>query len=170
MDDPNDELSRLLQRWSGGSAVARDRLIEAAYDELKLIARKLMAREASDSLLQPTALVHEAYLKLDRSERVDCQNQVHFLSIAARAMRQVLVDHGRRRQTEKRKLGHRVTLVADLEGAHHEVDVLQLDQALDRLVAAQPEAGQHYRTALLRWFDRQRNQRPDEPFLGHGRA
>jgi len=133
MNDSRGELTQLLRRWSDGDTDSRDRLIEGVYLELKQIARRHLSREANKGVLQPTALVHEAYLKLANVSEVDWQDRVHFIAVAARAMRQVLVDRGRRRSAQRRDFGHRVTLMTNLEGVQSSVDLIELDQALERL-------------------------------------
>lgn len=103
-------LTRLLTATRGGEAGATDALARAVYDELRTLAAGHLRRERADHTLQPTALVHEAYLRLFRGARVDWRNRGHFFGMAARVMRQVLVDHARRAQTAKRDGGVPVTL------------------------------------------------------------
>ncbi|MEM1080064.1 MAG: ECF-type sigma factor [Pseudomonadota bacterium] len=149
MSDPKGELTQLLRRWSDGDTDSRDRLMEGVYQELKQIARRHMARETNKGVLQPTALVHEAYLKLANVNQVDWQDRVHFIAVAARAMRQVLVDRGRRRSALRRDFGHRVTLVTNLEGVQTNIDLMELDQALERLEAIDER---QVRVVELRFF------------------
>lgn len=130
-----------LVAWGQGEAGAADRLLDLVYPELHRIAERQMRREREGHTLQPTALVHEAYLKLVDQSRVDWRNRAHFLGVAAQAMRRLLVDHARARSRDKR--GGGATLVeigsADGEAAAavpaRGVDLLALDQALARLAA-----------------------------------
>jgi RNA polymerase sigma-70 factor, ECF subfamily len=110
------------------------------YDELRRLARQCMRRERAGHTLQTTALVNEAYLRLVNSSRVDWHDRAHFFAIAAQLMRRVMVDEARRRQNQKR--GGDVTRVAldeELAAAHQpEVDLLALNEALDRLAQFAP--------------------------------
>lgn len=128
------EVTRLLRALHGGDRSALDRLLPHVYDELRGIARARL-RGAPGSSIQPTMLVHEAYLKLARAGAVNAADRSHFLAIAATAMRQVVVDHARAALSQKRGGGWaQMTLQA--ESASMELspeDVIALDQALDRL-------------------------------------
>jgi RNA polymerase sigma factor (TIGR02999 family) len=119
----------------GDRKQASDRLYEAVYAELRRIAGGLMRHEREGHTLQPTALVHEAYLKLVDQTRIAWQNRAHFFGIAARAMRQILVDHARRHQADKRGgQWQRVTLDENLEDpAQLGVEILALHEALEKL-------------------------------------
>jgi len=130
-----------LAEWGRGDAGAAERLLELIYPELHRIAERQMRRERAGHTLQPTALVHEAYLKLVDQSHVDWRNRAHFLGVAAQAMRRLLVDHARGRDRDKR--GGGATLL-ELDSASGEaglavparsVDLLALDQALERLAA-----------------------------------
>jgi RNA polymerase sigma factor (TIGR02999 family) len=127
----------LLQEWRRGDPAALDRLTPIVYHELRALARRHLRGERHRITLQPTALVHEAYLRLVGGGRVPWEDRAHFFGVASRLMRQVLVDHARARQAKKR--GGEATLV-DLTGADpaappRGVDVLALHAALDRLAA-----------------------------------
>ena len=125
-----------LKRWRAGDAQALDRMLPLVYAELRGVAAAQMRRERGPSTLQPTALVHEAYLKLVDASQVDWRDRAHFLAMAARAMRQVLVDHARARNADKRLGGERVTLSSvDPPDPRNMVDLLALDQALAQLEA-----------------------------------
>lgn len=131
---PPSEVTRLLQEFQRGNPDAAERLMPLVYDELRRLASSFMRRERSDHTLQPTALVHEAYMRLVDQRSVEWRDRSHFLAIAAQAMRRILVDHARRRGAEKRGGGNRVTLqesMAVSEG--QEVDVLALEEALHEL-------------------------------------
>jgi RNA polymerase sigma-70 factor (ECF subfamily) len=144
-----------LSEWGRGDAGAAERLLELIYPELHRIAERQMRRERAGHTLQPTALVHEAYLKLVDQSHVDWRNRAHFLGVAAQAMRRLLVDHARGRDRDKR--GGGATLL-DLDSAAGEtglavpgrsVDLLALDQALERLAALDPAQA---RLVELRFF------------------
>lgn len=98
----SSEITQILQDWNDGKQEAKERLLPFVYDELKRQARFLMSSERSNHTLQPTALVHEAFLKLSKQSGVDWQNRSHFYGIASRLMRQILVDHARLHATAKR--------------------------------------------------------------------
>jgi len=125
-----------LQRWRAGDRDALDRLLPLVYTELRQVADRAMRHERGAVTLQPTALVHEAYLKLIDASRVDWRDRAHFLATAARAMRQVLVEHARARGALKRDGGERITLSSvDPPDPRHTVDLLALDQAMAQLEA-----------------------------------
>jgi RNA polymerase sigma factor (TIGR02999 family) len=129
------EVTRLLLAWREGEAAAGDALMEAVYAELRRMARGYLSRERSDHTLPPTALVHEAYLRLVDQRHVRWQNRAHFFAIAARVMRRILVDHARARASIKRGGGEPVRLVDDGRLEPLPIDILALDAALDRLAA-----------------------------------
>jgi RNA polymerase sigma-70 factor (ECF subfamily) len=130
-----------LLAWRRGDAASADRLLDLVYPELHRIAEREMRRERGGHTLQPTAVVHEVFLKLVDQTRVEWQNRAHFLGVAARAMRRLLVDHARGRNRDKRGGGAtRVELDAAaaagrLSTPPPSVDLLALDQAIDRLAA-----------------------------------
>src|SRR5262245_50168288 len=111
MVDDGSAVTRLLLAWSDGQAGAGDALMDAVYSELRQMARGYLRREREGHSLPPTALVHEAYLKLVDQQRVKWQNRAHFFAIAARVMRRILVDHARRRASAKRGNGTTFTLL-----------------------------------------------------------
>lgn len=134
------DVTVLLQEWNSGSPEAREALIETIYAELKKIARGYLAREKNTKDLQPTALVHEAYLRLVDVDRIDWAGRAHFLAIAARIMREFLVDQARHRGAAKRDGGIQVTYnEAGLGADQPRTDLLALDDALTRLSKADPE-------------------------------
>jgi RNA polymerase sigma-70 factor (ECF subfamily) len=96
------EITKLLRDWSGGDSTALDRLIPLVYDELHRLAHKHMRRERAGHLLQTSALINEAYLRLMEQPELNLENRVHFFGIAARLMRQILVDEARKRNSVKR--------------------------------------------------------------------
>jgi RNA polymerase sigma factor (TIGR02999 family) len=155
VEDPNlagGEITGLLQQWSEGSREAFDRLIPLVYHELRVIASRHVAREWRDDVLQTTALVNEAYLKLVDQRSVDWQNRAHFLAIAAQLMRRIVVDDARRRLSQKRGSGGVSVTIDDLAApgpAVDTVDVLMLDTALGELERLDPDQG---RVVELRFF------------------
>ena len=154
------EVTRLLGAWRAGEGGAEDRLLPLVYDDLRRLASHLMGRERPDHTLQPTALVHEAYLRLAGGRQPRWRDRLHFFSVAARTMRRTLVDHARARGAAKRGAGAaRLSLDAPRAGCEVEAvgrqasgpveDLLALDQALERLAAAD---GRKARILELRYF------------------
>jgi len=129
------EVTRLLQAWSVGDQDALKQLIPLVYDELHRMAHRYMSAEQSGQILQTTALVHEAYLRLVDVENIDWQNQAHFYGICARLMRRILIDFARSRNYQKRG-GHFAHIELE-EAATVSVvvssDLLAVDEALKRL-------------------------------------
>lgn len=139
---PSPDVTGLLRRWSHGERSALDQLVPVVYDELKRIARARLARERPDHSLNTTGLVHEAYVRLVDVNRVEWQDRNHFLSMAARVMRRVLVDYARNRGAQKRLAGPSATGSEDpplLPARDLEV-LLDLDDALRTLEASHPRA------------------------------
>lgn len=101
-EDKAPEITQMLHDWNNGDQGAHERLLPHVYDELKRQARRLMSRERRDHTLQPTALVHEAFLRLAKQGGVEWQNRSHFYGIASRLMRQILIDHARQHSASKR--------------------------------------------------------------------
>ena len=130
-----DDVTGMLVAWGRGDRAADSRLIAVVYEDLRRVARRRLRAERADHSLAPTALVHEAYLRLVDLRRVRWQNRAHFFAIAARVMRQILVDHARAHAAAKRGgPGWKVPLADDLGAtAPPDVDVLDLDAALGKL-------------------------------------
>src|SRR5262245_20300888 len=128
-------ITRLLHAWGRGDTAASDQLLALLYDELKLRARSQLRHERRDHTLQPTALVHEAYLRLLRQSALPWQSRAQFLGLAAVMMRRVLVDHGRGRRASKRGAGYvRIVLGPDVAASPPpEADFGDLERALDEL-------------------------------------
>jgi RNA polymerase sigma factor (TIGR02999 family) len=147
----SDDVARLIQAARGGDEAALAALMPLVYDELRRIARNQVRRERPNQTLQPTALVHEAWLRLMASRNLSPDNRAHFLGIAANAMRQILVERARARNAQKREGGrHRLTLDEGmLREAGKPIDVEALDEALTRLVETEPE---YARIVELRFF------------------
>jgi len=128
-----EELSTLFRRSREGDEAALEEILPIVYGELRTLAAAQMRQERADHTMQPSDLVHTAYLKLLDDTRTGIENRAHFFAIAARAMRQILIDHARRRGAAKRKAPeHRITLSeASVDGPG--VDLLALDEALTEL-------------------------------------
>ena len=145
------ELSQLLLAWRQGDESAVDKLMPLVYDELHRLAHHYMARERAGHTLQTTALVHEAYMRLIESDRVEWQDRTHFFAIAARVMRRILVDFARRRGYRKRggdiqKVSLDEALVVGFEP---DEDLVRLDDALNALAAFDSRKA---RVVELRYF------------------
>jgi RNA polymerase sigma-70 factor, ECF subfamily len=135
MPDAREDVTEVLAQMRDGDKRAADKLLPLVYDEFRALARHYLAQERANHTLQPTALVHEAYMKLVDQTRVDWQGRSHFFAVAAQAMRRILVDHARARQRDKRG-GGRARVVLDEAVAlspQKDEDVLALDEALERL-------------------------------------
>lgn len=151
MSNASGGITELLRAWRGGEPGAEAKLFAAMYDELRRRAGRQLRGERADHTLLPTALVHEAYMRLSESGDLALQDRTHFLAVASRIMRRVLVDHARARLAAKRPDGKlRVTLdglaaPADPEGC----DILDLNAALDELEQLEPRLSQ---VAMLRYI------------------
>lgn len=146
------EITRWLSRWRTGDTDARDHLFAVVQPALRRIAARLMQRERPDHTLEPNALVNELYVRLIGTEPLEYQDRAHFLAIAAKTMRRILIDHARARASAKRGgAQHRVSL-SDVGGWSPAVvgeDLLALDAALTELESADPRAA---RVVELRFF------------------
>jgi RNA polymerase sigma factor (TIGR02999 family) len=129
------EVTRLLEAAEAGDSGALDRLVPLVYEDLRRVAHRQLDREGGGHTLQTTALIHEAYIKLAGGGSVSATSRAHFLAIAARAMRQVLVDYARKRKAAKRGGGViSVTLGDEPQAADTSAeDLLALDEALQQL-------------------------------------
>jgi len=135
---PPTRVTQLLIEWGQGDERAHDEVLPLVYEELRLLAARYMSRERRDHTLQPTALIHEAYLRLVDQRHVDWKNRAQFVGLAAVMMRRVLVNHARDRAAAKRGGDvERVTLslAADAFDGPDDVDLIALHEALDRLAA-----------------------------------
>ncbi|MEL6869542.1 MAG: ECF-type sigma factor [Pseudomonadota bacterium] len=134
------DLTELLQHWHTGDNAVRGELLGRVYSELRAIAARHLSGERAGALVQPTALVNEAYLKLSGLDRMQWQSRSHFLAMAARMMREYLVDEARRRVASKRDGGVQVTLQdVDAREDSPRTDMLALNEALERLAKADPD-------------------------------
>jgi RNA polymerase sigma factor (TIGR02999 family) len=137
---PPPDVTQILRNWSDGHETASEELIPLVYDELRRLARDYLRRERADHTLQPTALVHEAYLRLVDDKRVAWQDRAHFYGIAARLMRRILVDHARARNTQKRGgLEQKITLDEATDAAPADTpDLVALDEVLHDFAKSYP--------------------------------
>jgi RNA polymerase sigma factor (TIGR02999 family) len=135
-----ESITQLLLSWSGGRQSALNELVPLVYPELRRLAAGYLRRERLDHTLQPTALVHEAYMRLVDQSIADCHTRARFFAIAAHVMRQILVNHAERHKAAKRGGGNKVALdeAVALAGESKVVDVLALDRALNKLAQLDP--------------------------------
>jgi len=137
--DGSGDVTQLLISWREGDLEALDRLIPFVYDELRLIARRQLARENGAQTIQATILVHETYLKLIDQRRATFHSRAHFLAVAAQIIRRILVDHARARKTAKRDANRNIPLDSIAEpAAPAETPLLELDYALEQLELKYP--------------------------------
>lgn len=145
------DVTQLLRNWRNGDEAARNQLMGVVYEELRRQAGRYLRRERADHTLQPTALVHEAYLQLIDQSRVNWENRAHFFGAAARLMRRILVDHARAHQAEKRGGGEENIALDEAlsvpEGK--DVNLLALNDALDELARLDEKQSQ---IVELRYF------------------
>lgn len=128
------DVTTLLQHWREGDRSALERLTPIIYEDLLRLAKARLNREYRECTLQPTALVHESYLRLADQTKLDCESRAHFYAIAANVMRRVLIDHAKKRKAQKRGGGVRVTLKTGMDFAQgRDQDSLMLDEALHKL-------------------------------------
>jgi RNA polymerase sigma factor (TIGR02999 family) len=148
--NPGD-VTVILQRIERGEEQAADRLLPLVYEQLRHLAAARMARESPGHTLQPTALVHEAWLRLGGEQQPDWKNRAQFFAAAAQAMRRILIDHARHRLTERQGGRHEHVNVDDLEiaGGRDEVRVLKVDEALEKFAVDEPEKAE---LVKLRYF------------------
>ena len=135
------EVTDLLANYRQGDAAALDRLLPLVYHELQRMARNHLRRERPEHTLEPTALVHEAYLRLVEQRDSDWENRAHFLAIAAQAMRRSLLDYARRRHAQRRG-GHQPKISLDealVMSEDKSAELIALDAALDRLAEVDPQ-------------------------------
>ena len=139
------EVTQVLQRIEAGDQQAADRLLPLVYDELRRLAAARMAHEPSDHTLQPTALVHEAWLRLGADHQPDWQSRAQFFAAAAEAMRRILIDSARRRLAERRggRLEHldinEVEVAEGGNGVREDIRMVKVSDALEKLAADDPD-------------------------------
>ena len=152
MSQASKDVTSLLIQWSSGDREALDRLMPYIYDELRRIAQRQFRRERQANTLQSTALVNEAYLRLINQKGISWQNRAHFFGIAAKIMRQILVDHARARNATKRggqDFRLDLTEISEVPAKTTNLDVLALDQALAELASFDSQQG---RIVELKFF------------------
>src|SRR5580704_16805624 len=147
----SETVTQLLLSWSRGDRSALDRLAPLVYRELRRLAASYLRRERRDHTLQPTALVHEAYLRLADQSQIQSRNRAQFFAIVANLMRQILVNHAERHKAAKRGGGNKVMLedAGPLAQTPPPVDLLDLNEALDKLARLDPRQS---RIVELRFF------------------
>ena len=151
MSAASNDATHYLTELAGGDPLAAERLLPLVYAELRALAGSYFRGQASDHTLQPTALVHEAFMRLVDQTRVVWNDRAHFFAIAATAMRQILTDYARRSKAEKRG-GDRERISLDkvvTPAANQEYDLVALDDVLTRLAALDPRK---HRIVELRFF------------------
>ena len=141
-------VTQLLDDWHAGDDEALRAVVPLVYDELRRVAHRYLRKERADHTLQSTALVHEAYLRLEKQGAAKFENRAHFLAICAQLMRQILVEYARSRDAAKRDGGDRVTLDG-LAFKSRSLDIIALDDALNELAKLNE---QQSRIVELRFF------------------
>lgn len=146
----NPEVSQLLQAWSDGDQFALEKLMPVVYEELRRLARHYMNGEKAGHVLQTTALVHEAYLRLIDTKRMRWQNRAHFFGVSAQLMRRILVDHARQHNAKRGAGMEHISIHTDLLSPKGRAnDLLALDDALTALAGSDPRKAQ---VVELRFF------------------
>jgi len=143
-----DQITDLLARWGAGDVEAREALVPVVYNELRRVAGRCLAGQHNQTL-QSTALVHEAYMRLEKQDAAEFKNREHFVAICAQLMRQILVEYARSRKAAKRDGGCRLTLDDSLAFKTRSVDMVALDDSLNELARLDP---QQSRIVELRFF------------------
>jgi RNA polymerase sigma factor (TIGR02999 family) len=144
------EVTGLLHAWQAGDSAALDKLVPLVYDTLHRMAQRQMRRERADHTLQPSAIVNEAYLKLVGHRGAEWEDRTHFYLVAGRIMRQVLVDHARRRAAKKRNVSIAASRIETIAmPTTREVDVIAVNDALEKLANLDSEQA---RIVELRFF------------------
>jgi RNA polymerase sigma factor (TIGR02999 family) len=157
MSEHTSNATVLLTALERGDPKAADKLLELVYQELRQLATRKMSQEPPNQTLQPTALVHEAWLRLVGSENPSFENRAHFFSAAAEAMRRILIDRARRRHTQRHGGGYqRVDLnECDLAAPQAEEEILAVNEALDKLAGTHPVQAE---VVKLRYFGGRTNE------------
>jgi RNA polymerase sigma factor (TIGR02999 family) len=139
----SDRVTGILTRISGGDPDAIEDLLPLVYDELRAVADAYMGHERKGHTLRPTALAHEAYLRLVGRNRIEWRSRAHFLAIAAQAMRRILIEHARSRGRQKRGAGLRRTCLSGVgaTAGTPQIEILALNDALERLATVDPRKG-----------------------------
>lgn len=140
--DPPTDVTDLLIRWRRGEEAAFEQLLPQVYEGLRALARRHLGGERKDHTLQPTALVHETYLRLADHTRLQWRDRAHFFAISARIMRRLLIDHAREKGALKRGGDQERVELTDVAAPNKTVDLIDLDRALERLEAIDPRQAQ----------------------------
>lgn len=146
------EITKILADLCSGDRKAADDVLVLLYEELRMLAANEMKRERPDHTLQPTALLHEAFMRMKNLRNINWRGREHFCGVAAGVMRRVLIDHARRKSTQKRGDGIPKIRLDDVPtplSLHQQVDLLEVDEALNRLESLNPR---HARVVELRVF------------------
>lgn len=144
------DVTELLAAWAGGDSAVAEKLMRRVYPELRRLARRRLRSERENYTLQTTGLVHEAYLRLSGQGKLQFESRSHFYAIAARLMRQILVDHARRRHAKRRPGAQlKVSLSNALASPGSAMDLIELDQLLTTLAQRSEQQG---RIVELRYF------------------
>jgi RNA polymerase sigma factor (TIGR02999 family) len=146
---PSDTVSNLLKNWQAGDVQGLRAVFPLVYNELRRVAHRYLRNERPGHTLQSTALVHEAYLRLEKQGAGQFENREHFVAICAQLMRQILVEHARSRKTANRDGGLRLSLSDGLAAKTPSMDMIALDDALNELARLDP---QQSRIVELRFF------------------
>ncbi len=142
VEDQGGQVTELLRHWTEGDQKALDELLPLVYKELRRLAHYHLQAERPEHTLQSTALVHEVYLRLFRGQPLECQNRAHFVAVASRLMRQVLVDYARERRAGKRNGGCRIAVESlDALPVEGDAQLLALDDALSELTRIDERQG-----------------------------
>jgi RNA polymerase sigma factor (TIGR02999 family) len=150
MSEPTHDVTELLRDWCHGNDAVKEQLFGLVYDALRKMARAQLRHERADHTLQPTALVHEAYLRLIDQTRIEWQNRSQFLAVASQMMRRILVDHARAKRAERRGGGvANVTFQDGLEKVEIDEDVIRIHDALEALASVDPQGA---KVIELRYF------------------
>ena len=140
---PSSPVSELLDKWQAGDREALPALVPLVYADLRKLAHRYLQKERPAHTLQSTALVHEAYLRFAKREKVRFESRTHFFAISAQLMRQILVDYAREHRATKRDAGLKLALDAALApGPLREINLVMLDDALQELSRLDPRQGQ----------------------------
>ncbi len=135
-DIDSHQITMLLADWSKGDELALEQLMPLVYDELRRMARRFMRKQSAGHTFQTTELIHEAYLKIAKADEQNWQNRAHFFGVAARAMRHILVDYARSKNSQKRggALAKKITLEENLVASmNRSAEIVALDDALKQL-------------------------------------
>lgn len=151
MQNPKDHITQLLNEYSNGNELVLGKILPLVYDELRIISSKYLRDEYRNHTFQTTELVHEAYLKLIGSQQISWESRAHFFGIAARTMRQILVDYARKRKAKKRGDGGRKVSMEEPPTVCQESNeqILALDEALKKLEIVEERSS---RIVELRYF------------------